>query len=96
MQATIEISEEHIPALEIYRDRLDKIVSLGLAQVKLREALRLLEDGKVSLGHAAELAELSRDEIARQAYAIGISPRWDEDDLKAELGLGKSFVILGH
>ena len=58
---------------------------LGLSQVKIQEALLLYQRGLVSLGRAAELAGLPEQEMARQARAMGLSPRWTEKMVEEEL-----------
>jgi len=81
----IEIPGELLPELEAYKDRLGELLLLGLSQIKIQEAILLYQRGVVSLGRAAELAGLQEQEMARQARALGVSPRWSERMLEEEL-----------
>jgi len=60
-------------------------VLLGLAQLKVQEALTLYTRGIVSFARAAEIAGLSGPEMIRQARALGIRPRWSEQMVEEEL-----------
>lgn len=60
------------------KDRLGELLLLGLSQIKIQEALLLYQRGLVSFGRAAELAGLSEEELALQARAFGVYPRWAE------------------
>ena len=53
--------------------------------VKVKEVLALYTQGNVSFARAAELAELSRKELIRQARALEIQPHSSEQMFKAEL-----------
>ena len=72
------------PQLEAYKDRLGELLLLGLSQIKIQEAILLYQRGVISLGRAAELAGLQEQEMARQARALGVSPRWAEKMLEEE------------
>jgi predicted HTH domain antitoxin len=85
-QITLQIPDELADALRIDQARLPELVLLGLAQLKIQEALLLYKRGLVSFGRAAELAGVSRRELIRHARANGIGPRWDEQMLREELG----------
>ena len=84
-KTTVEIPDERLEELGPYKDRLGELLLLGLSQVKIREALLLYERGLVSLGRAAELACLSRQEMMRQAQAAGVRPRWSKEMVEEEL-----------
>jgi predicted HTH domain antitoxin len=62
------------------------LLLLGLSQVKTQEALLLYQRGVVSFGRAAELAGFSEPELARQARAFGVQPRWAEKMVEEEVG----------
>ena len=85
VKATIEIPEERLPELDAYKDRLSELLLLGLSQVKIHEALLLYQRGSVSFGRAAEIAGLSEPEMAQQARAAGVEPRWNEAMVEEEL-----------
>ena len=71
--------------LEAYKDRLSELLLLGLSQVKIQEALLLYQRGLVSIGRAAELADLTEQEMVHQARVVGIQPRWSETQVQEEL-----------
>lgn len=82
----VEVPDARLEELEAYKDRLGELLLLGLSQIKIQEALLLYQRGLISLGRAAELAELSPGEIVRQARAAGIQPRWSEARAEEEAG----------
>jgi predicted HTH domain antitoxin len=84
-KATIEIPDERWEELQAYRDRLGELVLLGLSQVKIQEALLRYQRGLVSLGRAAEMAGLSRGEMAQQARTFGVAPHWSEKMVEEEV-----------
>lgn len=84
-KTTIEIPDERWEELQAYKDRLGEILLLGLSQMKIQESLFLYQRGLVSFGRAAELAGLPEDELARQAGAFGVLPRWSEKTVEEEL-----------
>jgi len=84
-KATVEIPDERLVELDGYKDRLGELLLLGLAQIKVHEALYLYKRGLVSFGRASEIAGLSQQELMRQAKADGIQPRWSEKMVKEEL-----------
>jgi predicted HTH domain antitoxin len=81
----IDIPEELIHDFDTHRDHLREVVLLGLRQLKINEVLLLYKQGVVSFGRAAELANLSRQDMIQQARAAGIEPRWSDEMLRAEL-----------
>jgi predicted HTH domain antitoxin len=84
-QTMIEIPDEHLLELEGYKNRIGELLLLGLSQMKIQEALLLYQRGVVSLGRAAELASLPRQEMIKQARVLGIAPRWTEKMVEEEL-----------
>jgi len=81
----IEIPEDLSQEYTGYQDRFREIFMLGLHQIKVQESLMLYARGIVSMGRAAELADLSLLEMIRQARAFGIQPRWSEKMAQEEL-----------
>lgn len=84
-QTIVHIPDERLPELEPYKECLGELLLLGLAQIKIREALQLYQQGAVSFGRAAELAGLSRQEMLQQAQALGVQPRWGTQMVQEEL-----------
>ncbi len=84
-KATVEIPDERWEELQAYKDRLGELLLLGLLQMKIQEALLPYQRGLVSFGRAAELAGLSEDELALQARAFSVSPRWLEKMAQEEV-----------
>jgi len=81
----VEIPADLVEEFERYQDRLREVILVGLRQLKVEESLALYRRGVVSIGRAAELAGVSRDEIIRHARAAGIEPRWSEQMVRDEL-----------
>ena len=84
-KTTVEIPDQKMAELEAYKDRLSELLLLGLSQVKIQEALLLYQRGLVSIGRAAELADLTEQEMVHQARVVGIQPRWSETQVQEEL-----------
>jgi predicted HTH domain antitoxin len=84
-QMVLEVPDELAQKLGPYQDRLKEVMLLGLLQLKTQEALLLYGRGLVSFARAAELAGLSRSDMARQARAFGVKPRWSEQMVQEEL-----------
>lgn len=81
----VEIPDHKMAELEAYKDRLGDLLLLGLSQIKIQEALLLYKRGVISIGRAAELAGSTEQEMANQARAFGIQPRWNEAQVQEEL-----------
>ena len=81
----IELPDDLAQQVGPYQDRLRELVLLGLRQLKAQEALLFYRQGLVSFARAAELADLPRTEMIRQARALGIEPRWSEQVVAEEL-----------
>ncbi len=84
-KTVVEIPDERLSELEAYKDKLGELLLLGLSQMKIQEALLLYQRGIISIGRAAELSDISEQDIVRHARALGISPRWNETMLKDEV-----------
>lgn len=84
-KVTIELSDELARQVRAYEGRLPELVLLGLAQLKAQEALALYTRGLVSFARAAEIADLPRSEMIRQARGLGIQPRWSKQMIDDEL-----------
>ena len=81
---TLELPDDVADDAARFAGRSREIFLLGLSQMKIHEALLLYSRGAVSLARAAELAEVSRDELVLQARARGIEPQWSEEMLAEE------------
>jgi len=86
MKTTIDIPDEFSEEFNKYRDKISELLLIGISQMKIEEALLLYKKGLVTFGRGAELAGISRVEMARQAYARGIEPLWSEEMVLEELG----------
>ena len=53
--------------------------------MKIQEALTLYKRGIIFFERAAELAEQTIQEMARQAHTLGIQPHWSEEMVEEEL-----------
>lgn len=84
-KTTVEIPERKMAELEAYKDRLGELLLLGLSQVKIQEALLLYQRGLISIGRAAELADLTEQEMVHQARIVGIQPHWSKTQVQEEL-----------
>ena len=70
---------------EVNQDFVLDILARGLRQFKIERALEQYSQGGISFGAAAHLAEISRAELARHAYARGLEPPFSEQTLQEEL-----------
>lgn len=84
-KTTIEIPDERLKELEAYKDRLLELLLLGLSQIKIEESIMLYKRGIISFGRAAELAGLPEQEMAKQARAYDVVPRWSDELLNQEI-----------
>ena len=62
-----------------------QVLELGLRAWKIEQALQAYARGGLTLGAAAHLAGLAESEMARQAYAYGLEPRFSPETLAEEL-----------
>ena len=67
------------------QDFIAEVFELGLRTRKIDQALSEYARGGMTLGAAARLAGISESELARQAYARGLEPRFSADTLAEEL-----------
>jgi hypothetical protein len=61
-----------------------EVLELGLRAWKIKRALTFYSQGQMTLGAAAHLAGLTESEMARQAYARGLEPRYSTATLNEE------------
>jgi predicted HTH domain antitoxin len=61
------------------------LLERGLREFKIEQALERYRRGGVSFGAAARQAGVPRSELARQAYARGMEPRFSAETLAEEL-----------
>ena len=62
-----------------------ELLNLGLKQYLLQEALKQYTEGKISMGKAAELAEVSVWKFLDEMKDKKIPIRYDLDDIKEEI-----------
>ena len=67
------------------QDFLIELLERGLRESRIERALERYKVGGVSFA-AAQLAGVSRSELARQAYARGMEPPYSEQMTAEELG----------
>lgn len=84
-KVTVEIPDELVEEFREHQNHLREVILLGRQQLKTLEALTLYSRGLVSIGRAAELSGVSRQELIRQARAAGLAPRWSEQMVTEEL-----------
>lgn len=82
----LEISEDLLKDLDIGdSSQLREIIEMGIKQMKIERALRLFEEGKISMGKAAESAGISLREMMLQASARGIKSTYDRQMMEEEM-----------
>lgn len=85
---TVAIPEDLLEGLKEEREKvLEEALIEGIRSLKIKRALNSYCEGKISFGRAAELVGISEDELARQAFSLGIEPSISEKTLKEELGI---------
>lgn len=85
---TITLPDDLLDGLEGEKEKvLEEVLFEGIRFLRIKRALNKYCDGKISFGRAAELAGVSEDELARQAFSLGIEPSISEKTLKEELGI---------
>lgn len=62
-----------------------EVLELGLRTRKIERTLTVYARGQMTLGAAAHLAGVTESEMARQAYARGLEPRYSMDTFNEEL-----------
>jgi predicted HTH domain antitoxin len=65
-----------------------EVIKSGLKNFKIKTALELYKNNKVTFGKAAQIANIPKDEFAIQARVYGFKPEYDELMLKEELECG--------
>ena len=89
-KVTIDFDEELLKDFNFKDENVIRhIFELGLTQLKIDQALRLYRQGGMSIGYAAQLAGIPKQEMFRQARVSGIEPSFSEQTLREELGLDK-------
>ena len=87
-KVTIDFNEEVLKGFDFNNEKAIKhIFELGLTQLKIDQAIRLYKQGGMSIGYAAQLAGIPKQEMFRQARVRGIEPSFSEQTLREELGL---------
>lgn len=82
----LEISEDLLKDLDIGdSSQLREIIQMGIKQMKIERALHLFEEGKISMGKAAESAGISLREMMLQASARGIKSTYDRQMMEEEM-----------
>lgn len=72
---------------EASQDFVAELLSRGLHERRIDRVLANYAGHKISFGAAAQELDMAQDELARIAYARGISPQWSEDTFLEEVGL---------
>lgn len=86
-KVTIDFDEELLKDFHIKDENVIRnIFELGLTQLKIDQVLRLYRQGGISIGYAAQLAGIPKQEMFRQARVRGIEPSFSEQTLREELG----------
>ncbi len=87
-KVTIDINEELFSDFD-FKDEsaIRNIFEIGLAQLKIDRVLRLYKQGGMSIGYAAQMAGVPKQEMFRQARIRGIDPSFSEQTVQEELGL---------
>ena len=87
-KVTIDFNEEVLKGFDFNNEKaIQHIFELGLTQLKIDQVLRLYKQGGMSIGYAAQLAGIPKQEMFRQARVRGIEPSFSEQMLREELGL---------
>ena len=78
---SIVIPEDLAEQLPADPGERQKVVALGLREWRVRRALEAYRRGEGSLAYAADQAGISLREMIPLAYAHGLTPRVDPEDL---------------
>jgi len=89
---TVRLPEETVEALEDLSDKLRRersevmreAIQIGIGEMKLRLALELYREGRVSFGRTAELAGLSQRALFMELKQRGIPYRYSEESFMEE------------
>jgi predicted HTH domain antitoxin len=82
VQVPPALAEELAAASQEY---LANLLRRGLQQERIERAIARYQQGLLSFAAAAEEADISQGELARQAYVRGLEPPDDPDLLAEEL-----------
>lgn len=82
----IEIPEKFVKDIKLNNRTLKDALKRGLLQIKIDNILKKYQRGEMSLGYAAKVIGVSKQEMIRQAYARGINPSLSEDTFREEIG----------
>ncbi len=63
-----------------------EIISLGIREYKMDQALKLYKNGGGSIGYVAELYHLPKRDLIQEARRRGIEPEFTEETVLEELG----------
>jgi len=64
-----------------------QVISLGIRQYKIGQALELYKNGGGSIGYVAEIYDLPKVDLIQEAQRRGIEPEFTEETVLEELGL---------
>ena len=64
--------------------QLEKILRMGIKQMKIEKALQSYKEGDISMAKAAELADIPLSEMMMQASARGLKPLFDKKMIEEE------------
>ena len=67
-------------------DYLHQALARGARDLRMEESLKLLRRGSVTLGRAAELADVTREEMALFAKSRGLEPTASDQTIREEVG----------
>jgi len=89
---TVRLPEETVEALEDLSDKLRRersevmreAIQIGIGEMKLRLALELYREGRVSFGRTAELAGLSQRKLFMELKQRGVPYRYSEESFMEE------------
>lgn len=85
---TIDFDEDLLKDFSFKDEKVIRhVFELGLTQLKIDQVLRLYKQGGMSIGYAAQLAGIPKQEMFRQARIRGIEPSFTRQTLQEELGL---------
>jgi len=85
---TIVLPDDLLEGLKEEKEKvLEEALIEGIKVLKIKRALNRYCEGKISFGRAVELAGIPEDELARQAFSLGIEPSTSEKTLKEEIGI---------
>lgn len=81
----IKISDKLAKEVEASHQDLVDLVSLGLKQLKIYEAIALFKEGQISIWKAARIAGVSLRQMIGYAVAHGLKPRITQKTIQEEI-----------